>query len=126
VVTADDLLTPLNERPAELVLPFRDVTVPIRAPANPAGFVAPGISVVDVILTREEADRSTSSILLSQRRVMAVDSPEQPDGQGLFTAKVTFRVWPEEVEKLRQAAATGVLHVALCEAGAIDPSRPIP
>jgi pilus assembly protein CpaB len=100
---------------------YRAISTEISPETGAGGFILPN-DRVDVILSRREknpdqadADVSTSEIILSNVRVLAIDqAPKEKEGTNALVGKtVTLELKPEQAETLARARQSGTLTLAL-------------
>jgi pilus assembly protein CpaB len=101
---------------------MRAVSTEISPETGAGGFILPN-DRVDVLLTRrqknpdhpDQADVSTSEIILTNIRVLAVDqAPKEKDGQTTVVGKtVTLELRPDQTPTLTAARSAGTLSLAL-------------
>jgi pilus assembly protein CpaB len=101
---------------------MRAVSTEISPETGAGGFILPN-DRVDVLLTRrqknsdhpDQADISTSEIILTNIRVLAIDqAPKEKDGQTTVVGKtVTLELRPDQTATLMAARSAGSLSLAL-------------
>ena len=100
---------------------FRAISTEISPETGAGGFILPN-DRVDVILSKREKnpdgdgpDVSTSEIILTNVRVLAIDqAPKEKEGTNAMVGKtVTLELKPEQAETLARARQSGTLTLAL-------------
>ncbi|MEH2520526.1 pilus assembly protein CpaB [Bradyrhizobium sp. AZCC 1610] len=100
---------------------FRAISTEISPETGAGGFILPN-DRVDVILSKREKspdsngpDVSTSEIILTNIRVLAIDqAPKEKEGTNALVGKtVTLELKPEQAETLARARQSGTLTLAL-------------
>ena len=101
-----------------LVAPgMKAVTIRVNDVDGVGGFVLPG-DRVDIVLTRQEKDNSSSQVLLQDVRVLAIDQSADERGSNPSIPKsVTVEVDTYAGQKLGLAAQIGTLSLLLRKAG---------
>ena len=109
---------------------YRAISTEISPETGAGGFILPN-DRVDVLLTKREknpngrgADVSSSEIILSNVRVLAIDQTvEENNGQRVMVGKTaTIELTPRQAESLAQSRQMGSLSLAL--RSLLDASRP--
>jgi pilus assembly protein CpaB len=91
----------------------RAVTVRVNDVIGVAGFLLPG-NRVDVLASRKAGNSNSTSTLLKDIKVLAVDQTSDPDNEKPIVVRaVTLEVGPQEAEKLVQATQEGSVQLAL-------------
>jgi pilus assembly protein CpaB len=100
---------------------YRAISTEISPETGAGGFILPN-DRVDVLLTKREknpngrgADVSSSEIVLSNVRVLAIDqAPKEKEGSNSLVGKtVTLELKPEQAETLARSRQSGTLTLAL-------------
>ncbi|XIA66218.1 Flp pilus assembly protein CpaB [Bradyrhizobium sp. TZ2] len=98
---------------------FRAISTEISPETGAGGFILPN-DRVDVILSRRQKtqdgpDITTSEIVLTNVRVLAIDqAPKEKEGTSALVGKtVTLELKPEQAETLTRARLSGTLTLAL-------------
>jgi pilus assembly protein CpaB len=107
----------------------RAVSIQIDAVSGVAGFVAPGDSV-DILLTREQQGMLTSSVILQEITIIAVDQQANSESSSPRLGNtVTVEVDTTQAQKLALAQQIGRLSLTLRgfagEDGATQPVAPV-
>ena len=91
----------------------RAITVRVNDVVGVAGFLLPG-NRVDVLATRKEKRRATTSTILENIKVLAVDQTASTDKEKPVVVRaVTLEMTPRETEQLVKAREEGTLQLTL-------------
>jgi len=92
----------------------RAVSTQISAETGAGGFILPN-DRVDVIMTKKQNDMVSSQVVLSNIRVLAIDTmAREKEGQNTALGKTaTLELTPSEVQTLAKAHLNGTLSLAL-------------
>lgn len=105
---------------------MRAVSVAITVETGAGGFILPN-DRVDVILTARGSgnNQQDSRTILTNIRVLAIDQTYREEGgkQVVIGKTATLELTPNQAEALAQAAASGVVSLALRSIADIDPKK---